>query len=284
MFPSSRVHTPIPSPFSHPLTNYSIAEDSVHWLPSTWHISKQACGISQLLAAVQTLSLSFGGSDFWGEGFKTPLQHSHLHNVTLNKMWQSSLNSSRCWHCTSAMDGIWWELHTHFPGSLQNRPSALHWEWKAGFKESKKPAQGPTGMKGYAKIPTYIYRSWIAVLSAKQEEVTRRKALWQCPECCRKEQETDDVIISLLCPDSREQPKAMKRGAISTTIKPGHWAAAEMVGPTSDTHDVGDGPFRASCRIATFFLMKLSCWFISNSGKATRKPTGFQWNSVWVLS
>lgn len=110
-------------------------------------------------------------------------------------------------------------IHTRVTGSIQNRSSALHGEWKAGFKESKQPAQGPTGIKGYAKIPTYIYRSWMAVLSAKQEEVSCHKALRQCPECCKKEQEMDDVIISLLCLDSRKQPKAtMKHGAVSRII------------------------------------------------------------------
>jgi hypothetical protein len=52
---------------------------------------------------------------------------------------------------------------------------------KVEFKENKQPAQGPTGMKRYSKIPTYIYRSWTAVLSIGQEEVTCHKALQQSP-------------------------------------------------------------------------------------------------------
>lgn len=77
-----------------------------------------------------------------------------------------------------------------------------------GFKETKQASQGPTGIKEWAKIPTHFYRTWITSGSTKQEVVKCHKALRQSPECCRKEQEMDYVTVSILCLDSRKQPKA----------------------------------------------------------------------------
>lgn len=58
---------------------------------------------------------------------------------------------------------------------------------KVAFKETKQPAQGPTGRKGWAKIQTHIYWSLIAVLSTEEEEVTCHKALrWPPSEKDRK--------------------------------------------------------------------------------------------------
>lgn len=99
------------------------------------------------------------------------LDFSHHHGVfSLDKVRQSSLNTSRyCANreyslhpsCTSAMDGIWWELRADISQEAFEivLMSFISLRMKVEFEETKQPAQGPTGRKGWAKIPTHIYRS-----------------------------------------------------------------------------------------------------------------------------
>lgn len=112
---------------------------------------------------------------------------------------------------------------------------------KVSFKETKQPAQGPTGRKGWAKIQTLICWSLTAALSTEEEEVTCHKAE-TAP--FRKEQEIDYVIIPIHVLTLGNNPKpTRKHGAVTSNNGPAsriarqseHWAAAEKAVLIPDT-------------------------------------------------